>query len=308
MKDRKSLYLLIFALTAITISFVLISIWGYHFYFAKIKTQPVSQQVKQEPLVVHKTDEKDSLQNLLNSAVEELGNKNDSIYFDSSIDETLALKLIEFNRLKKEITEILKNKSSSKDTSGTSAEISKLQQSVEELRTQNDEVEAENQRLNDVVKQLMNKKNPGTGRSSTSSARKHLAGSAYTLPVLVSHLRFVGLAVNNDKEETNIAAKTERLYGSFQVNVKPTNKNKIIYVAIIQPDGKTLLNPEIKPGSFITKTGNKLYSAIIRFDNKRDNGNRLVFSIDSPNFQKGKYAMQIYHQGVLIGRLNRTLF
>jgi hypothetical protein len=306
MKDIKSLYLLIFALTVVTISFVLISIWGYHFYFAKSNAQSLSETRQKNP--VHKTDIKDSLETFLNSAVEKVGNENDSIYFDSSVDQTLALKLIEFNRLKNEIAEILKNKSASKDTAGSNKEILQLQQSVEELRTQNIEMQAENERLNDIVKQLLDKKPTTSGRSSTSSSRKHLSSSAYTLPVLVSHLRLVGLSVNNDKKETNIAAKTERLYGSFQVNVKPMNKNNIIYVAIIQPDGKTLLNTEMKPGSFITKTGSIVYSTIIHFDNKKDNGNRLVFSVDSPNFQKGKYTMQIYHQSVLIGRLNRTLF
>jgi len=308
MNDRKSLYLLIFSLTVVTISFVLISIWGYHFYFAKRNTQPaqpIYKPVKEAPLKVQKNTTSDSLQTLLNLTAERLVNETDSSYLDSSVDKNLAAKLIELNRLKNEIAEILKNKSSPGDTSANQ-KISQLQQSVEELKIQNNEVAEENARLNEMVKQLMEKK--GTPTSSTSNSKKRLAGSAYTLPVLVSHLRFVGLSINNDKKVTNIAAKTERLFGSFQVNVKPTNRNNAIYVVIIQPDGKTLVNAELQSGTFKTKTGSKVYSTVLHFDNKKDNGNRLVFSIDSSNFQKGKYAMQIYHQGVLIGRLTRTLF
>ena len=166
MKDRKSLYLLIFALTVVTISFVLISIWGYHFYFAKKDTSPVVQKADPQLQVAHKISMRDSLQAVLDSAVKELGNQNDSIAFDSSVDKTLAIKLIEFNRLKNEITELLKNKSSSKDTAAKSAKISQLQQSVEALREQNDEVAAENERLNNIVKQLMDKK--------TTSAKTYL--------------------------------------------------------------------------------------------------------------------------------------
>ena len=307
MKDRKSLYLLIFALTVVTISFVLISIWGYHFYFAKNKVTPAVQTVQQEPEMVHKTSMKDSLQTLLNSTVGELGNTNDSAYMDSSNDKTLAVKLIEFNKLKNEIAEILRNKSSSADMSVASDKISQLQQSVEELRKQNNEVAEENARLNDMVKQLLEKKGAPEPRVPAHSA-KRLASSAYTLPLLVSHLRFVGISVSNDKKETNIAANTERLYGSFEINVKPTNKNTAIYVVVIQPNGKTLLNSAWESGTFETKSGSRVYSALLHFDNQKDNGNRLVFSIDSHNFQKGKYAMQIYHQGVMIGRLTRTLF
>ena len=307
MKDRKSLYLLIFALTVVTISFILISIWGYHFYFAKKNEQPVVQNIPMEPSLAHKTSMRDSLQILLNSAVEQIGNPADSISFDSSLDKTLALKLIEFNRLRNEISEILKNKTSTEDMNEASDKISQLQQSVEDLKNKNEEVAAENERLNQMVKELTEKK--GTPRKRTTTRpTKHLASSAYTLPVLVSHLRFVGLSVSNDKRETNIAAKTERLYGSFQVNIKPSNTNNAIYVVVIQPNGKTLLNSAWESGTFETKNGIKTYSVVLHFDNTKDDGNRLVFSIDSHNFQKGKYAMQIYHQGVMIGRLTRTLF
>jgi hypothetical protein len=312
MKDRKSLYLLIFALTVVTISFVLISIWGYHFYFTKNNTTaalraPVSQTVQQAPVVVHKPTLRDSLQTILNLTAQRLVTENDSAYLDSSADKTLAVKLIELNRLKNEIAEILKNKSASEDTS-SNEKISKLQQSVEELKKQNNEVAQANERLSEMVKKLIEKKGCNAGRTSSPLTEKHLAGSAYSLPLLVSHLRFVALSVNNDKKETNIAAKTERLYGSFQINAKPDNRNNAIYVVIIQPDGKILLNPKLKSGTFKTKTGSSAYSTVLHFDNTKDNGNRLVFSIDSPNFQKGKYAMQIYHEGVLIGRLTRILF
>ena len=154
----------------------------------------------------------------------------------------------------------------------------------------------------------MEKKETPANRATASSAKKHLASSAYTLPLLVSHLRFVGMTVSDNNRVTNIAAQTERLYGSFQLNVKPANTNNAIYVVVIQPNGKTLLNSAWESGTFETKSGIEKYSTVLHFDNQKDNGNRLVFSIDSHNFQKGKYAMQIYHDGVMIGRLTRTLF
>ncbi len=312
MKDRSSLYLLIFALTVVTISFILISIWGYHFYFAPKKAQPISQNAPKDPVpkdssIVHKISMKDSLETLLNSTVEQLGGENDSAYYDSNVDKTLALKLIEFNRLKNEIAEILKNKSSSQDMSEASQKISQLQQNVDELRDQNNQVAAENERLNNMVKQLLAKKS-GVPQRSTSS-KKQLASSAYTLPLLVSHLRFEAMTVSDDNNSvTNIASKTERLSGSFQINVKPENTTTEIYVVVVQPNGKTLFNSAWESGNFETKTGRKVYSALLHFDNIKDNGKRLSFSIDSHNFQKGKYVMQVYHQGIMIGKLTRALF
>ena len=310
MKDRKSLYLLIFALTVVTISFILISIWGYHYYFTSIEPKPVTQNIPQNPPAVSKTSMKDSLQTLLNTTVEQLGVENDSTLNDSSVDKTLALKLIEFNRLKNEIAAILRNKSSSQDMSDAGQKIVKLQQSVDELRDKNNEVAAENERLNNMVKQLIAKKSTAPGKPHTSQpSKKHLASSAYTLPLLVSHLRFVAITVNDDNQAiTNIAANTKMLSGGFQINVKPENTTTEIYVVVVQPDGKTLFNAAWQSGNFETKTGRKVYSALLHFDNVKDNGKRLSFSIDSHNFQKGNYVMQVYHQGIMIGKLTRTLF
>jgi len=304
MKDRKSLYLLIFALLVVTISFILISIWGYNFYFQPKVPQTVTQEIQQTVPTAKKTSMKDSLQMLLASTVEQLGNR-DSTFYDSSTDKTLELKLIEFNKLKNEIAEILKNKSSSKDMSEASEKIGQLQKSVDELRSKNDEVARENMRLNKVLKQLI-KENKSPQRKIKTVEKVNYTGP---LSVLVSHLSFKGVTESdNNERETNIAAQTVKLTGSFLLSAKPTNTSTSIYVVIVKPDGNTLLNSSWQSGTFETSSGRQTYSALIHFDNVKDNNNRLQFTIDARNFQKGKYAMQIYHDGIMIGRLVKTFY
>jgi hypothetical protein len=301
MKDRKSLYLLIFALTVVTVAFILVSIWGYNYYFQPKAKNTLTQSNQQIPFT-EKTSMRDSLQTLLATTVGQL-DAADSTLYDSSVDKTLVLKLIEFNKLKNEIAEILKNKTSSKDMSVASEKIGELQQSIEELRNKNNEVAEENARLNKMLHQLVENK------KSRSSSFKRKTSYASSLPLLVSHLRFTGITIKELNERaTNIAAQTQKLTGSFQINTKPSNSNTSIYVIIVQPNGKTLLNSSWQSGTFETSSGRKVYSAVLHFDNEKDNKNRLQFSIDSHNFQKGTYAMQIYHQGTMIGRLERTLY
>lgn len=307
MRDRKSLYLLIFALLIIAISFVLISIWGYHFYYGNV-SKPIPLKAQQEAIKSQKAEVKDSAQSLINSFNRQMEYENDSLATDSSVDKELAFKIIEFNRLKNEISEILRKKSSAREMSEASEKISQLQQSIEELKNKNDTIISENERLNQMVKVLMEEKKIAPTPKKNSTSPKRLSNSAYTLPVLVSHLRFLAYSLSDEKAETNIAAKTERINGSFQVNIKPFNTNTSIYVVVIQPGGKTLLNSSGLSKTFDGPNGKKTYSALVRFDNKKDNGMRLGFSIDSHNFQKGKYVMQVYHQGVMIGRLTRNLF
>jgi hypothetical protein len=129
------------------------------------------------------------------------------------------------------------------------------------------------------------------------------------LSVLVSHLSFKGVTESdNNERETNIAAQTVKLTGSFLLSAKPTNTSTSIYVVIVKPDGNTLLNSSWQSGTFETSSGRQTYSALIHFDNVKDNNNRLQFTIDARNFQKGKYAMQIYHDGIMIGRLVKTFY
>ena len=230
----------------------------------------------------------------------------DSTLLDSSVDKTLVAKIIEFNRLKSEISEILRKKSSEKEMNRTTEKIAQLQQSIEELKNKNDTIIRENERLNQMIKELMDKKG-NTNPQQNSINKKALSNPVHALPVLVSHLRFAAYPLNDDKA-VNIISRVERLSGSFQVNIKPFNTANSIYVVIIQPNGKILENNGGPSQSFMSQDGKKLYSALVHFENKKDNGSRLSFTIDSHNFQKGKYAMQIYHQGVMIGRLTRTFF
>jgi len=298
MRNRQSLFLVILALVLVTISFVLISVWGYHFYYAKKNDN--------KTIAIQRPPAKDSVQAFVNSFSEEIVNEFDSTSFDSA-DRDLVVKIIEFQKLKNEISQILKERSASRDLPTANEKILQLQHDVEELKNKNDTIIRENERLNQMVKELMRKNHVAPAAEKRSSSKKILANSAYTLPVLVSHLRFNAFSLNDPTKPTNVAAKTERLSGSFQVNIKPFNKNLAIYVAIIQPNGKTL-NPAGDAKIFTTKNGKRKYSTLLHFDNKKDNGARLAFSIDAHNFQKGKYVMQIFHQGVMIGRLTRTLF
>lgn len=123
MRDRKSLFLLISALIIVTISFVLISIWAYHFYYANIIKQP-SPKVGQQVIAFHQTAKKDSFQSVVNFSRIEVENENNSVSIDSSVDAELEYRIIEFNRLKNEITEILRRRSSAREMSEANEKIS----------------------------------------------------------------------------------------------------------------------------------------------------------------------------------------
>jgi len=305
MRDRKYFFLLILVLIIITISFVLISIWGYHFYYSDKNDQPlVRHEIKAAP---QNHLNNDSLGNI-NSQNEYSLLENFAYETDTSGDSVLISKILAYRRLRSEIEAILIKKHSDKEMADPSQQILELEKDIEELKNKNDTIIRENERLNKLVTELLHKKEVAKDEPAEPRVSNQIEHAAIRLPVLVSHLRFAAYDVNKSQAVTNLATDAERLTGSFQMNIKPYNTNHSVYVVVIQPNGKVLNAGKSQNKTFNSQSGKKLYSAVIHFDNKKDNGTRLSFSIDVTNLQKGKYVMQIYHQGVMIGRLTKTLF
>ncbi len=308
MRDSKSLFLLVFALVLITVSFVLISIWGYHFYFQNTDVKP---SIEKKSLIAQKTFTRDSLQNLLDSTVQQLGVHRDTAFINGtdSLDDTLKVKLIEYNRLKEKIAEILKNKTSQKDTSVGSEKIAELQETINDLRNQNNQVAQENEKLNKMVQELL-KQNKHKEKKSDYSSKVQNTQTEPTikLPLLVSHLKFSAISISGDYvQQTNQASEAVRLDGSFKININSDKNNSPdIYIIITQPNGKVLLNSAWESGTFGSSSERKVYSVLLHFDNK-DNNSRLHFSINSNRFQKGVYTMEVYHNSIMIARLTKRL-
>jgi outer membrane murein-binding lipoprotein Lpp len=308
MRDPKSLYILIFALSLVIISFVLISIWGYHFYIQP-KENTKTETLNKVPPTVQKIETSDSLPSHRDPVATDLGIRQNNPLYDSTDtqDKTLELKLLEYNKLKDDITEILKNKASSpKEVSAANEKIVQLQQNIDELRNQNNAVARENARLNKMLKQFIieNKQNVESGLNN--SAKDDQIKNSNSPSLLVSHLKF--FTIDEHKRSTKLASNAVRWEGSFEININAEkNNSQDIYVVIIQPNGKVLLNSAWESGTFQVNSERKVYSAILHFDPVKDNHKRLYFSIDSHSFQKGTYRMLVYYTGILIGRMDRSL-
>lgn len=299
MRDPKSLYLLILALIVVTISFVLISIWGYRYYFHKQSpdTQLQKSTFRNEP---HNEKALASIQ-AVDTIV--IGKINPS---SRDTDVVLQQKLAEIDTLTSEIRKILNKRTLPGETAEAVAQITELKQSVDDLRSQNYEVQKENERLNKMMEELLAEKALNKKRDDLKAAKSITTAGFDQIPLLVAHLRFTAFAEN--KTPASLASNTACLNGSFLVNIKSANSSPHIYVVIIQPDGTTLLEDPSKPHVFKTGSGTKEYSVAIPFNSETDNQKRLHFSVHLPVFKKGEYKMRIYHQGILIGKMNRTLY
>jgi len=133
-------------------------------------------------------------------------------------------------------------------------------------------------------------------------------------PVLSSSFTAFDLrlaAINNadDKEaETNSAEKTDKFTGAFTVtNFNSQLTNAEMMVVVLKPDGKVLKGSGWDSGTFNTPDGKKIYSYKFNFTYTRGEAKRLAFSLKGGTLSKGSYTMEVYNNGIMIGRTVKTL-
>ncbi len=219
-------------------------------------------------------------------------------------------KLAQYNTLRNEIADILKNKTSAADMIIAPEKIIELQEKVDQLSNKTNEVVEENKRLNRLLKQLINER-PKKSRDIKTIIEGNKASDEKngSTSFAVSNLKLVAVSIDNDKEyETYQASKTDKLEGSFYVkNIAGQSNSFEMEVIILRPNGKVFQNSVWESGTFETPEGKKVYSVKLHFDYTKDGNPKMDFSLTAAKFQKGNYIMQIYHKGKMIARMVKTL-
>ena len=315
MRDTKSSLLLVLSLFLLSISLVLLSIWGFHFYTTTQKDKEQTNAAIDIPSSAIATSNTfhDSLQKIYTATIGELNTRIDSTKNTANYPAVNEEnKLIEINKLKEEIAVILKDNYNIADLGTAREKIVDLQQKVEQLQNRNLDVEKENKRLSALLEQLINKK----GEADQSIKQPVTANKIPTDKIMeapaffASDLRLSALRINdnNKEEETSEADETEKLAGSFIVKGRINqNSNADIIVVVVQPNGQVLQNSIWEAGTFDTPEGKKNYSDKLHFEYSKGETKRLLYSLTTDKFQAGNYIVQIYYNGSVIARMVKVL-
>ncbi len=314
MRDTKSLLLLLVSLLLVLVSFVLIWTWGYNFYSKSDNNKTATTRVLADSAAIA-NKVRDSLQKVYNATLQNLDVQLDSTLTHSdSLNNELDIKLAEFYRLRSEIAAILKNRNANNNFTVAKQKIGELQTKVEDLKTKNQVVDNENKKLNAVLEEISKAEMPAdknakpVGSSIIKTAnpdRSNPVFSAFTATDL--RLSAVTNAADNEAE-TFLAEKTDKLTGAFTVlNFNSQLTNAEMIVVVIKPDGKVLKGSGWDAGTFNTPEGKKIYSYKFNFVYSRGEAKRLAFSLKGGTLAKGNYTMEVYHNGLMIGKVVKVL-
>lgn len=301
MRYRKlSLLLVLSLIFLLLVSLALICTWFYYYFYNPKEETASGHYESYDSLTASQT--RDSLRRTYTATINDLNRPGDSLLNrPDSLKASLDPRLADYNRLKNEIAILLDKNGSTGDLDTARVKIGILQQRIEELRNRTLIVEQENKRLSAIVKQLQEQggkkerqPGPGTAVRKTTPVIKESEVAHF----MASELRF---SAEKENPKTNELAGG-RLTGSFTVTNSQSLDGSEIYVVVVQPNGRILLNSDWETGSFSTENGSRIYSARIPFDYTKGENRRLSFSINTEELQKGTYTMELYHAGRLIGK------
>ena len=310
MRDTKSLLLLLVSLLLVLVSFVLIWTWGYSFYTKNgdIKAN-AAHPVADSAAIAGKV--RDSLQKVYDATLQDLDIQlNTTLTRSDSLQHELEVKLAEFYRLRTEITAILKSKTANSNYTVAKQKIGELQTKVDGLKEKNQVVDNENKKLSEVLSEISktekntdNNAKPEPILKTINPEKPNPVYSAF----ITSDLRLSAINYTDDNE-TVLAEKADKLSGTFTVmNFNSQLTNAEMMVVVIKPDGKVLKSSGWDAGTFNTPEGKKIYSYKFSFPYSRGEAKRLSFSLKGGTLTRGNYTMEVYHNGLMIGKVVKSL-
>ena len=127
---------------------------------------------------------------------------------------------------------------------------------------------------------------------------------------VASEIKLSAIQSKGNKEvETDKAKNAEKFAISclLQNNVNSYENSEIIIV-LTDPNNQVLEYSAWDAGTFETKTeGRKKYTRKSKFAYNKGEPFQLSFTMNAPAYVKGNYVLQIYHNGVMIGRKIKVL-
>ena len=312
MKDFKTpLLILLSILLLIATGLLIISVY-YFYYRLPVQVTVASNASKDTTAVAKNTN--DSLVRMYASTISELDKNLEAAWSNTdSLKTNLDIKLDEFHNLRNEIIAVLKERGTNGDLGAARQKIVELQQRIEALHYTNMDVEKENKRLLALLTRLTDYDNKIALQNRTAGDVVNRASNSKVTGngdiFLLNDLHFSAIQIENERElETSKADQTEKLSGSFKIksrNIQSSNAE--IIIVVVQPDGKVAQNSTWDAGTFETAEGKKIYSGKLSIDYSKGEVKQMVFSLSADKYQHGDYTLKVYHKGILIGEIKKTL-
>jgi myosin heavy subunit len=305
--NRNSIYALLIGIIVLLSGYIIYDKTQDH------KTETVLTETT-KTLAAKEVDYKnlDSAKNILQAQFDVASHKIDTLTTNNvKLSGALSARSSELAKMKSNISSILTKKNASEK------ELKEAEQKLAELNTQIDsyvaeiaKLKAENQQLTTDKNQLTTEKDKlTTEKNQLSTDKKNLEDKVDIASTLTaSHIAIVAIKMSGSKEKETETAKRANFFRlSFVIDenrVAPSG-NKLLYVVVTGPDGKT----SASNGTFKSRDGVDVeYTE--KMEANYEQGKVLPVSFDwkpAVQFVPGDYKIEIYNNGFKIGETKKSL-
>ena len=296
----------------IIIGVLAVALIGVTAYLLVDKTKNNEVIVAQESQIAQVTDEKSDVQR---SFDESLARLDSMAGVNSEMSNKLTEKNSEIAKTKAEIRSILNKKNA------TAAELARAKVLITSLNDKIVVMEADMARLtqdNQVLTQekvvLTEEKTKLTeDLTATNIIKEDLTKKvdiASTLNASNIAITPVNIKSSGKEKTTETAKRVDKLMISFDVNNRIAEPGMTdVFVVVTGPDGKPVSTEALGSGTFTTREeGDKSFTTKLPVEIVTAQKKAVQFSYTQPNdFMLGKYTIQIYQNGFLIGEGVREL-
>ncbi|MEN9570167.1 MAG: hypothetical protein RL172_1398 [Bacteroidota bacterium] len=298
MREPKSYLLIIVSVFLLIAAGLLVS--TIYLFFQSNKNAAVVYVPANSPV----NTTRDSLQKIYTATVSEL---NDAfipvaasmVNTADSINQSEAKIINSYQQLKDDVATLLNNKSNAADMEMAQLKISELQLLVTILKKQNQQIAKEKEEMYALLKNMGDKK-----MAERLPVKEDNAGredKAINITLLEAS---IGAASSSDQlqKPTNKAAETDQLKGAIVIeNRGNTNGITEVVMVVTQPDTKILRLSDWESGLFNRNGKNQWFTKKLRFNPGTGTPEKISYTISAEKYFAGKYTIQFYQGGSLLG-------
>jgi myosin heavy subunit len=283
---------------------------GAYLLFDKNKTEQIIE--KQQAQIVQVTDEKSDIQKSFDESLVRLDSMSG---MNNDLSKKLEDKNKEIAKVKTEIRSILNKKNATASELARAKElIASLNETITSLGQEVARLTQDNQNLTQEKTVLIQEKEKLTqDLTAVTEVKEELVKKvdvASTLNASDIAITPVNIKKNEKEKITTTAKRVDKLLISFEVNnriVQPGVTD--VYVLVTAPDGKLISAESLGSGTFTTREDvDKQYTTKLPVSLETATKKKVEFAFTpGADFLQGKYTIQIYQNGFMIGEGVREL-
>jgi len=285
------------------LAFALIGVSAYSLVEKNSSGKTIENQQAQIAMV---NDEKSEIQKSFDESLVRLDSMSG---LNTDLSNKLADKNKEITKAKSEIRSILNKRNATTNELTRAKElIATLNETITGMQQEVARLTQENQTLTQDKMVLTQEKEKLTeDLTATTAVKEELTKKVDVASTLnASNIAITPVNVRkNDKEKiTSTAKRVDKLVISFDVNNRIAEPGTTdIYVLVTGPDGKLVSTEALGSGTFTTREeGEKEYTTKLPVELETATKKNVEFAFSpGENFVQGKYTVQIYQNGFIIG-------